>query len=56
VPHQVGGLSSRDNVAVVAATNRAQDVDEALLRRFHARIQVRTADYIHVYVSIDMCI
>ncbi|KAG5178827.1 P-loop containing nucleoside triphosphate hydrolase protein [Tribonema minus] len=37
---QVGGLSSRDGVAVIAATNRAEDVDVALLRRFHARIQV----------------
>jgi hypothetical protein len=37
---QVGGLKPGDGVAVIAATNRAEDVDVALLRRFHARVAV----------------
>lgn len=37
---QFNSISADDKVVVLGATNRIEDVDEALLRRFHARICV----------------
>jgi SpoVK/Ycf46/Vps4 family AAA+-type ATPase len=37
---QFNSISPDDKVVVLGATNRIEDVDEALLRRFHARICV----------------
>jgi SpoVK/Ycf46/Vps4 family AAA+-type ATPase len=41
---QLSSLTLEDRVAVLAATNRVDDVDVALLRRFHARVGVGLPD------------